>query len=203
MKKRMTAMLMVALTIMLIAAGCGKASHEPVAVDESVDKCAICNMAVRDDAYAVQLTTKGGKTFKFDDIGCMNDWKSKNTDAAISAEYVRDYNDKAWVAYNDATYVYDADFKSPMAYGVYSFKDKKAAESFVGEQGKGKLMTAQELASHNWAQNKEQMNMGDSGHEDGMDMGTNEGAEMDMGANEGSGMDMSGNTSPTDNSGSH
>ncbi|SDT27807.1 copper chaperone NosL [Paenibacillaceae bacterium GAS479] len=201
MKKRMTAMLMVALTIMLIAAGCGKAGHEPIAVDESVDKCAICNMAVRDDAYAVQLTTKEGKTFKFDDIGCMNDWKSKNADAAISAEYVRDYNDKAWVAYNDAYYVYDADFKSPMAYGVYSFKDKKAAESFVGEQGKGKLMTAQELGSHNWAQNKEQMNMGGSDHEEGMDMGTNEGAEMDMGANEGSGMDMSGNTST--NSGSH
>lgn len=198
MNKRMTAIMMLALAALLIVAGCGKTAHEPAAVDESVDKCAICNMAVKDDAFAVQLTTKEGKTFKFDDIGCMNEWMGKNTDAAISAQYVRDYNDKAWIAYKDAYYVYDADFKSPMAYGVYSFKDKAGAEAFAGEQGKGQLMTAEQLASHSWAQNKEQMNMGGNANEEGhattehdMDMGTNDGADMNM------------NAASADNSGAH
>ncbi|KKC46443.1 MULTISPECIES: nitrous oxide reductase accessory protein NosL [Paenibacillus] len=183
--KKITLVLFVSLFTILLAAGCGKQTYEPVPIDETVDKCAICNMQIKDDAFATQLTTTEGKTFKFDDIGCMNEWKEKNAEAKIGGEYVRDYNDKEWIPYDQAAYVYDADFKSPMAYGIYSFKDKASAEAFTKEQGKGRLMTAADLASHEWTQNKAQM---------GMDMGEghshDEGGEMDMGANAGATANM-------------
>ncbi|QJC53016.1 hypothetical protein HGI30_16515 [Paenibacillus albicereus] len=199
-----------ALLTMLVLAACGTKEYGPVPIDESVDKCAICNMTVQDDAFAVQLTTTEGKTFKFDDIGCMNDWKAKNASSKIGGEYVRDYNDKEWIAYGDAYYVYDKDFKTPMAYGVVSFKDKAAAEAFAQEQGKGQLLTAAELGSHSWEQNKDMMmgdahsHEGDAGEsqDGGMDMSDNaghgDGMDMSDNAGQGDGMDMSENASNAD-----
>ena len=36
--------------------------YAAVPINEDVDICAICNMQVKDDAFATQLTTKDGKT---------------------------------------------------------------------------------------------------------------------------------------------
>lgn len=175
------------VVFVIVLAGCGKTNYEPVAINEETDKCDVCNMQVKDDAFAVQLTTKDGKTYKFDDIGCMNEWKTKHGTDNIGAEYVRDYNSKDWVKSEEAAYVYDASFKSPMAYGVYSFKNKQSAQSFIDEQHKGKLMTAEELKTHSWERSKEMMqHMMDMGADhdssshtesDGMDMDGEKGTE--------------------------
>jgi len=156
--KKMLMLGMFAL-VLAIAAGCGAKKYEAVPINEQVDVCATCKMQVKDDAYATQLTTKDGKTYKFDDIGCMNDWKTKHGTDGIGMDFVRDYNDKEWIEYGKATYVYDASLRTPMAYGIISFKDKKSAEAFIAEQGTGTLMSATDLADHTWAQNKEGMNM--------------------------------------------
>lgn len=165
MKQKLVFVIIILGMIALLAA-CGKSDYKPEAIREDTDKCAICNMQVKDDAFAVQLTTKEGKNYKFDDLGCMNEWKKKNGNEAIGAEFVRDYNDKEWINYQDAAYVYDPSFKSPMAYGIYSFKDKDSAQKFIDEQKKGKLMSAADLNSHTWERNKDSMH--DSMHGDGM-----------------------------------
>ncbi|QMV39777.1 nitrous oxide reductase accessory protein NosL [Cohnella cholangitidis] len=158
--KKWTLGLILVMTIVVLTA-CGGKKYEAVPINEDVDVCVICKMQVKDDAYATQLTTKDGKNYKFDDIGCMNEWKKANGTENIGMDYVRDYNDKEWVEFKKATYVYDESLRTPMAYGIVSFKDKKSAEAFITEQGVGKLMSADDLASHTWAQNKESMNMGD------------------------------------------
>lgn len=155
MKKSM--MLALALLLAVTLAGCGERKYEPRAIRAETDKCAHCNMQVKDDAYAVQLTTKDGKTYTFDDIGCMHKWKQAHADAEIGGQYVRDYRDLSWIAYEDAYYAYDASFRSPMAYGIYSFKEQAAAQAFLDERKTGTLMTAEELEAHSWAQNMEQM----------------------------------------------
>ncbi|WP_339225020.1 nitrous oxide reductase accessory protein NosL [Paenibacillus sp. FSL H8-0332] len=156
--KRWSLVLMVAMSLVILAA-CGQKKYEPVAINEDVDICVVCNMQVKDDAFATQLTTKDGKNYKFDDIGCMNEWKTSNGTEQIGMDYVRDYNDKSWIEFSKASYVYDASLRTPMAYGVISFKDKAAAEAFVKEQALGTVLTAGELASHEWKQNKDMMNM--------------------------------------------
>ncbi|OPA72959.1 hypothetical protein BVG16_31370 [Paenibacillus selenitireducens] len=163
----------VVLLGLIMLAGCGN-KYEALPIHEDVDICAICNMQVKDDAFATQLTTKDGKNYKFDDIGCMNKWKKQNGTENIGMDYVRDYNDKEWIEYDKATYVYDASIRTPMAYGILNFKDKTSAETFVAEQGVGKIMNAQELATHDWKQNTDMMQMmGEDGHmHEGMeDMG--------------------------------
>ncbi|QUL52089.1 nitrous oxide reductase accessory protein NosL [Paenibacillus tritici] len=169
---------------LLILAACGQKKYEPVAINEEVDICVVCNMQVKDDAFATQLTTKDGKNYKFDDIGCMNEWKTTNGTDQIGMDYVRDYNDKSWVEFSKASYVYDETLRTPMAYGVVSFKDQAAAEAFVKEQGLGTVLSAEELASHEWKQNKDMMNMDMPGGEDHMkEHSSEEGTsseEMDM-----------------------
>lgn len=166
-------------TVMLTA--CGQ-KYAAVPINEDVDICAICNMQVKDDAFATQLTTKDGKNFKFDDLGCMNEWKKENGTDNIGIDYVRDYNDKEWIEFNKAIYVYDPSLRTPMAYGIVNFKDKASAEAFVAEQGVGKVMTADELASHDWTQNMDNMNMDGDGHGHGHDEnGIKKDSEHDMG----------------------
>lgn len=168
---------MVLLFGVLLLTACGK-KYEALPINEDVDICAICKMQVKDDAYATQLTTKDGKNYKFDDIGCMHQWKAENGTDNIGMDFVRDYNDKEWIEYSKATYVYDASLRTPMAYGILNFKDKASAEAFVAEQGVGTIMTAEELASHDWKQNTEMMDMmgeGEHGHsEEGMGEGMHE-----------------------------
>ncbi|MBG9775724.1 MULTISPECIES: nitrous oxide reductase accessory protein NosL [Brevibacillus] len=165
---------MIWASIALVSAlmtGCGGQSAQPVAINESVDKCDICNMQIADDHNATEIILKDGKALKFDDIGDLFAWIKKNGTEKIDVKFVRDYHSKEWMNLNDATFAYDKEFKTPMAYGVYSFKDKQSAEAFVKEQGKGQILTAEQLNSHNWEMNMDQMkdmkHHGDMEHKEG------------------------------------
>ncbi|WP_145147615.1 nitrous oxide reductase accessory protein NosL [Paenibacillus xylanexedens] len=178
-------LVMVLMFGMVLLTACGT-KYAALPINEDVDICAICKMQVKDDAYATQLTTKDGQNYKFDDIGCMNQWKTENGTDNIGMDYVRDYNDKEWIEYSKATYVYDASLRTPMAYGILNFKDKPSAEAFIAEQGVGTIMTAEDLASHDWKQNTENMDMmGEHGHdahghgEEGANEGTHQEGEME------------------------
>lgn len=179
-----------------VLSGCGS-KYQPVSIQEDVDKCGNCNMQVADNAFSTEIILKDGKTLKFDDLGCLNKWEKTNGVEQVGAEFVRDYSSKAWVPLKDATYVYDKSFKTPMGFGVESFKDKQAAEKYLSEQGKGKLMSAKDLGTHTWEKNKEQgdmkmkMDQGGSG-EMKMDQGSTGGMKMDQGSTDGKKMDMKG-----------
>ncbi|NOU94441.1 hypothetical protein GC093_14620 [Paenibacillus sp. LMG 31456] len=138
------------LCMIIFLTACAKTEYKALPINEDVDICVICNMQVKDDAFAVQLTTKEGKNYKFDDLGCMNEWKQKNGVDSIGGQFVRDYNTKEWIKFEEASYVFHPSFKSPMAYGIYSFKSKKEAEAFIDSQKKGKLMAAADLSTHTW-----------------------------------------------------
>lgn len=165
MKSKYVKMMIAFSLVAVLLVGCGEKNYEAVAVNEAVDKCDICNMQVNDDGYATQLITEEGKVYKFDDIGCMNEWKVKNGVDEIINEFVRDQETREWVHADKAYYAYDPSFKSPMAYGLVSFKDKKSAEQFIGEHGVGVLMSWSDLSSHTWDRNKGNMHMKMGNHE--------------------------------------
>ena len=144
---------------MLLLSGCGGQTYEPASIEEGVDTCAVCNMMISDDQFAVQLIQKDGKVYKFDDIGDLYVWKDQNGTEQIGMEFVRDYYTMEWIPLSDAYFVYDKDFKTPMAYGVYSFKDEDSAKKLMAEEGKGRLMTAGDLEQHGWERNMEMMEM--------------------------------------------
>lgn len=138
-------------------AACGKKEIQPVAINEDTDTCEICNMAVIDNQFATQIVLESGKSMVFDDVGCMYDWLGHNDNGNIAAKFVRDYNDEEWISVDEATYLYNPSVKTPMAYNVISFKDKASAEKFADENKGSEIMTAHELADHEWNQNHDMM----------------------------------------------
>lgn len=131
--------------------GCGEPEYKPAAIQEGVDRCVECNMLIADDEHAAQIVLKDGKVLKFDDIGDLFVYKKKQSlGDTIGAQFVRDRGTLDWIKLESAAFVYDPQFRTPMAYGVLSFKSKADAEKFVQEQGKGRLLTAEELETRAW-----------------------------------------------------
>ncbi|MFJ7974399.1 nitrous oxide reductase accessory protein NosL [Peribacillus sp. JNUCC 23] len=157
MKKKLFSFIVLAGLIMILAA-CGNDKAQPVAINEATDTCETCNMAVIDNQYATQIILENGKSMVFDDVGCMYEWVTKHENEKIDAEFVRDYHDKEWMLVDDATYVYNQSVKTPMAYNVISFKDKATAEEFAAENEGSTIMTANDLAGHDWKQKQDKAN---------------------------------------------
>ena len=166
MKKSAYMLGILLVTTMLALAGCGEKEYEAAAVNEAVDKCEVCNMQVSDNGFATQLITNEGKVYKFDDIGCMNEWKVKNGTDDIAIEFVQDQSSREWLKLDNAYFAYDPSFKTPMAYGLVSFKVNQSAQDFIDEQGKGKLLSAADLSSHTWERNKGSMHMQMDDHDE-------------------------------------
>lgn len=142
---------LISLSLLLfVLAACGQNSYSPVEINEAVHTCEICNMQVANDRHATQIITKEGRALTFDDLGCLYEWKEQNGTDTIGEQYVRDYHSLEWIKLADASYVYDESFSTPMAYGIYSFKDKSEAEKFINEQATGQLMSATDLDHHTW-----------------------------------------------------
>lgn len=171
--RKKTGWLAVVMAAMFALAACGGEKYEAQAINEETDICVICKMAIKDDQYGTQIVTKDGQSLKFDDIGCLNTWKTENGTDTIGAAFVRDYDTKQWLRYEKAYYAYDPTYQTPMAYGIVSFEKQEDAEAFIAEQGKGTLMTADDLASHTWEVNMEMMQM--HGHEHSHDQSGTDG----------------------------
>lgn len=179
------------ILILSLLAGCGKTEYKPVAIDETVDKCPVCNMAVADDQFAVEIILKNKNALKFDDLGDLHVWREENGTKEIGEQFVRDYHTKEWVKLADATYVYDKSIQTPMAFNVISFKEKSAADAFVSKEGKGRIMTAEELENHKWESNEDMMKAMMEEHAGEMMGMEGDGKSDDGAAKDSSGMDMS------------
>ncbi|MFZ7943866.1 nitrous oxide reductase accessory protein NosL [Neobacillus sp. 19] len=174
MKHKFLKINLLAVLSLIVIAACSKKDVKPAAINEKTDKCEICHMAVKDNEFATEIMLENGKTMVFDDIGCMYKWMQENTDKKVAHSFVKDYDSKEWMEADTASYVYDKPIKTPMAYNVISFTDKKAAQSFIDQHG-GSLLTYEKLEHHSWERNeemikemKEKMKMHDGG--DGMEM---------------------------------
>jgi len=148
----------------LLLMGCGKEEPQAVAIQEGVDKCDICHMHVPDDHNATQILLKDGRTLKFDDLGCLNEWTQQNGRENVNVQFVRDYNTDEWFNAEQGAFVYDSSFTTPMGYGIYSFKDTATAEKFMQEQGKGTMMKFDDLAKHSWERSMSHDQAGHDSH---------------------------------------
>ncbi|MEH7501245.1 nitrous oxide reductase accessory protein NosL [Neobacillus drentensis] len=177
MKNHLLKTVLLTIISLFVIAGCGKKEYKPVTINEKTDKCEICHMAVKNNQFATEIILKNGKSMVFDDIGCMYKWMKENKDKKVANSYVKDYQTKEWIESEKASYVYDKPIKTPMAYNVITFTDKKDAQSFIDKNG-GTLLTYANLEKHSWEKNekmvkemKEKMKqMKMDGGKEGMDM---------------------------------
>ena len=107
---------------------CEKKSTTDVAeVHWDRDMCARCVMVVSDRQNTTQVRNpKTGKTYMFDDIGCMALWfKEENIEWKDKAiVWITDVNTGKWI--NARTAFYDTENITPMAYGFSAHKTKES-----------------------------------------------------------------------------
>lgn len=130
------------LTLLMILS-CGEAEIRPVDI-AAEDVCAHCKMALSEKQFASEFITPEGEALKFDDIGCLLDYRKEKTDTKVAAYFFVDYETKQWVKGNEAHFVKSSEIASPMSGGMIAFHDKAKAEAAVTKY-KGKIFNFEEL----------------------------------------------------------
>lgn len=110
--------------------GCGSSEIRPVDIYPE-DMCAHCRMAVSDPHFAAEIINKDREVFKFDDIGCMEEFSAKMQSEPAEL-FVKDFETTEWVPLTKATIV-ETDVFTPMGSGKVAFKDPAKANRFAEE----------------------------------------------------------------------
>lgn len=101
-------------------------------IDYGKDACTYCKMTIVDKRYAAELIDKNGKTFKFDDVGCMVHYIAENNlNQSDLKLFVADYlqhSDNFLIA-RDAKYIHNEFFKSPMKGNTGAFANPEEASN--------------------------------------------------------------------------
>jgi len=102
---------------------------------EPHDICYLCKMAISQIQFATEIVTPDGEVYKFDDIGCMIEFKSSKELPQGSVMFVRDFYTKEWVRIENAFFVRSEKIQTPMNYFVVTFKTRESLEKFMKEYG--------------------------------------------------------------------
>ncbi len=116
-------------TALCLLAGCTPKETRPVDIFPE-DMCAYCKMAVSDQRVASEIITVSGEVFKFDDLGCLESYEGAHRDVEIAAAFVKEYDTKAWLRWQDAVIVETGLF-TPMGSGKIAVRDSSRANSLA------------------------------------------------------------------------
>jgi hypothetical protein len=86
---------------------------EPVVWDRDV--CAHCRMHIGEPAFAVQVRTRSGEVWNFDDPGCWFGWEVRNR-PEVKALWFRDHRGDRWLPAADTAFVRVE--RTPMGHGL-------------------------------------------------------------------------------------
>ena len=149
MKKKMW--LAGAMAASLLLGACGDKKLEARDINPATEICKICNMSVAAEKYAGQVALANGDYETFDDIGCLMEYYNKTDKKDIGEAFVKDFSGEAWVEVDQAIYVSDKEISTPMSYGVIAFKTTDEAQKFIDSEGKGKIVTFEDVKAMDWS----------------------------------------------------
>lgn len=117
------------IAVIFIASGCGTKDQKPVDIFPE-DMCAFCRMAVSDQRFASEILTEGGEVFKFDDLGCFDEFIAGRPELKTAGQYVKDFETKAWLRREDAVIVRTG-LSTPMGSGRIALQDSTRAREIA------------------------------------------------------------------------
>lgn len=112
---------------------CDPAKPEPIKLNS--DNCDNCGMTISTPEFAAVLFTAKGRTYKFDDISCLLEYKTDNKEKASGAElFVANYIDgNQLLPVENAVYIQGENLKSPMGGNIAAFKNKESANKYASQ----------------------------------------------------------------------
>ncbi len=117
----------ICLVISVFLSSCSR-GYKPIEYGEQA--CDHCKMTIFDPRFAAELVDGKGKVFKFDDIICLNQYKtSKNIAGEQLLIFVEQYNDEINTAIDarNAIYLQSEFFASPMNGNYAAFENMDEA----------------------------------------------------------------------------
>jgi copper chaperone NosL len=121
-----------------MAIGCSSPEIKPVDI-YAEDMCSQCRMAISDHRFASEIITNDREAFKFDDIGCMENFRERHPEVIPAAVFVKDYESRAWISIERSTIV-TTDLDTPMGSGKVAFADSSRAREFAERHPAGKIL---------------------------------------------------------------
>lgn len=120
-----------------VAVAC--AAPSPRSVAYGTDECAHCHMTVADHRFTAQLVTRTGKTFVFDDPGCLAEFLDDVgvEPAAVHSLWLADYTaaGERLLPADSALLVRSPEIRAPMASRLAAVPDGRTADSLQAELG--------------------------------------------------------------------
>ncbi|MCF7807278.1 MAG: nitrous oxide reductase accessory protein NosL [Candidatus Marinimicrobia bacterium] len=100
-------------------------SKDPVEMDREHFQCSECGMVISDLHFAAQIVSADGKTWFFDDLGCMAAWEKGARFDYEPTIWVPDLISGEWI--DGRTAWYSRTDTTPMSYGfgAYSVKSEQ------------------------------------------------------------------------------
>jgi len=99
----------------------GNSSHTVIHIKPTEYQCSECNMDIQEMRYAVQLITKNGDTYFFDEIGCLVLWL-KSHKVEIAKIFTKTVDTDMWIDAKSAHYSRIA--STPMGYGFTAVEER-------------------------------------------------------------------------------
>lgn len=117
------------IIIVLSFSACGKKQIEPIALNK--DHCDFCRMTISDLHFASEIITNKGRIYKFDDAGCMMNYKKENIVKLKNAQYyVCDFSvPHALMPVEKMTFVSSSELGSPMGGNLAAFSNEDSAKA--------------------------------------------------------------------------
>jgi len=123
--------------LLAILSGCGKGEIKPVDL-YTEDMCGLCRMAISDHRCGAEIITLSGEVLKFDDISCMEEYRTTKTMVEVAAVFVKNYENRAWLPLDGAV-IAETDIATPMGSGKIAFADSARARAFLKEHSPRRL----------------------------------------------------------------
>lgn len=128
-----------------------KSGPQPIKLGE--ESCAFCKMTISDNKFGVELITKKGKVYKFDDTHCALGFMKSNTidNNDIRDTYLVNFEEPHnFVNAQDAFLLKSDEFHSPMGGNIAVFDDKNKMETANTKiKGEGMEVTWDQLVKEN------------------------------------------------------
>ncbi|BBG66294.1 hypothetical protein NNO_1591 [Hydrogenimonas sp.] len=120
----------------------GNVEKKPVEIFPHAYLCSRCKMEIDRKEYSAQVVDSEGKTWFFDDIGCLALWLESQPFKESAAVWVYTLDTKRWIAAKDA--YYSTNEKSPMHYGFGAYEKSRSGsvnfEEVISRMKKGMHM---------------------------------------------------------------
>lgn len=110
-------------------------STKPDAIKLNSDNCDNCGMTISNPKFATVLFTTKGRTYKFDDISCLLDYKNESKERANGAAlYVANFlGENQLLPVETAIYIKGENIKSPMGGNIAAFESKENATKYAAD----------------------------------------------------------------------